>query len=54
MFLTRSSPTNCFYTMNGAVFELVNPFNYLGVMFDCKLDFRNHITSTLSKGSVIY
>ena len=33
--------------MNGAVLELVNSFIELGIIFDCKLDFRNHITAKL-------
>ena len=49
----RSSLTNGFYTMNGAVLELVNSFNVLGIIFDCKLDFRNHITSIVSKATCI-
>ena len=41
------------YTMNGAVLELVNSFNDLRIIFDCKLDFRNHITSIVSKTTCI-
>ena len=48
MCFTRSSPTNGFYKMNGDVLELVNSFNDLGIIFDRKLVFRNHITSTVS------
>ena len=42
MCSTRSSPTNGFYTMNSAVLELVKSFNDLRIIFDCKLDYRNH------------
>ena len=50
MCFTRLSD---FYTMNGAVLEPVNFFNYLGIIFSCKLDFRNHITQTVSKATCI-
>ena len=53
MCLTTSPPTNGFYTINGAVLELVNFFNDLGIIFHCKLDFRNHITSTVCKATCI-
>ena len=33
--------------MNGAVLELFNSFNDLGIIFDHNLDLRNHITSTV-------
>ena len=39
--------------MNGAVLELVNSFNDLEIIFDCKLDFRNHITTTVNKATCI-
>ena len=42
-----------FYTMNGTVLELVNSFNNFGIIFDCKLTFRNHITSSISKAICI-
>ena len=53
MCFSRSSATKEFYTMNGAVLELVNSFSDLGIIFNCKLDFRNHITPTVSKGACI-
>ena len=49
MCFTRLYPTNGFYTMNGAIVDLVNSFNELGTIFNYKLDFRNHIISTASK-----
>ena len=33
--------------------ELVNSFKDLRIIFNCKLDFRNHITSTVSKATCI-
>ena len=53
MGFTRSSPSKGFYTMKGTVLELVNSFKDLEIIFDCKLVFRNHITSTVSKATCI-
>ena len=53
MCFTTSSPTNEFYTMIGAVLELVNAFNDLQIIFDCRLDFRNHITPTVNEATCI-
>ena len=53
MCFIRSSPTNGCYTMNGAVLELVNSFNHLGIIFDRNLDFRIHITSSVRKATYI-
>ena len=39
--------------MNGAVLELVKSFNDIVIIFDCKLDFRNHITSAVGKATCI-
>ena len=49
MCFSRLSSTSGFYITNGAVLQLVNSFNNLGIVFDCKLGFRNHITSTVIK-----
>ena len=48
MCFTRLSATNGFYTMKGAVLELVNCFNDLGIFFNCKLDFKLHVSQDLS------
>ena len=48
MCFTRSSPIDGFYTINSAVLELVNSFNDLGIIFDCKLDFRNQLLAKLN------
>ena len=37
-----------FYNELELELELLNSFNDLGIVFDCKLNFRNHITSTVS------
>ena len=53
MCFTRSSPTNSFYTMNITALQLVNSFNDLGLIFNCKLNFRNHITLIVNKTTCI-
>ena len=53
MCFTLTSPTNGFYIMNDAVFELVNSFNDFGTNFDWKLDFRDHITSIVSRAKCV-
>ena len=42
-----------YYTMNSAILKLGYSFNDLGIIFECKLDFRNYITSTVSKATCI-
>ena len=53
MYRTRFSSTNGFYTMNGAVLEPVNSFKVLKTIFECKFDFKIHITSNVSKTTYI-
>ena len=54
MGFNRSSPINGFYIINVAVLEQVNSFIDLGIIFDCKVDFRYHITSSVSKATLFY
>lgn len=51
MIFSRTSPNNGLYTMNASILELVDSINDLGVNFDRKLDFRNHITLTVNKAT---
>ena len=44
MCFKRSFPTN-------GTIELGNSFDDLGIIFVCKLGFKNHITSTVSKAT---
>ena len=39
--------------MYGVVIDLVNYFHDLGLIFGCKLDFKNYITQTVSKATCI-
>ena len=50
---TGSSPNNGFYTMNVTALQLVNSFNSLGIIFNCKFSFRNHITLIVNKATCI-